>query len=307
MQDILRAMLGEAGYAVADEQRRCLNVATTRANMRRVESLIQALDVPADDRVFETEVEELREQMRRLGEQMQQIQNRLDQIGARNRPGRPADRPGEVQATNNPTATARIFKLQHADPQTVRAVVEPLLREPESVLATPQRPGDPGPLGGIGGGPADKPALAVYAAGENMTRIERIIQVLDVPDQEGETGQIVTMVFKLDHFDPNRMRDVIRPLLGKSGTATVDTKSGHLVVTAPVGNLQRIKKIMAELDAAPVASGAQAQTEDLRRQMRELHEQVQQIQNRFAQIAEQSRADNVSGPSNRIQEYKMEY
>jgi hypothetical protein len=39
MQDILRALVGETGDAVADEQKRCLIVKTTRTNMRRVESI----------------------------------------------------------------------------------------------------------------------------------------------------------------------------------------------------------------------------------------------------------------------------
>ena len=88
MQDLLRAMVGETGYAVADEQRHCLNVRTTPANMRRVESVVRELDVPADNRVFQTEVEELRGQMRRLNEQMQQILNRLEQIAAQDRQGK---------------------------------------------------------------------------------------------------------------------------------------------------------------------------------------------------------------------------
>jgi type II secretory pathway component GspD/PulD (secretin)/beta-lactamase regulating signal transducer with metallopeptidase domain len=298
MQNIIRAMLDQAGGVELDERTRTLYVWTTRANMRRVESLIQALDTPVDDRVLEAEVEELREQMRRLGEQMQQIQNRLDQIGARDRPGRPADRRGEVQATDKPPATVKIFKLQNADPHFVRAVVEPLLREPESVTAMPQPPGEAGPLGGIGGWVADKPALAVYAAGENMARIERIIRILDVPEEETEAGQFVTMSFKLEHFDPNRMRDVIRPLLGKSGIATVDTQSSHLVIIASVGNFQRIKKVMAELDAPSAASEAQAQTDDLRRQMQQLREQRQQIQNRFDQITEATPAARSSTSRN---------
>jgi ribosomal protein L12E/L44/L45/RPP1/RPP2 len=87
MQDILRAMLGDTGYVVADEQRRCLNVGTTRANMRRVESIVRELDIPVDDHVIKTEVEELRARMRQLGEQMQQIQNRLAQIAEQSRAG----------------------------------------------------------------------------------------------------------------------------------------------------------------------------------------------------------------------------
>ncbi len=301
MQNIIRAMLDQAGGVELDKRTRTLNAWTTRANMRRVASIIQELDLPADDRAFATEVEELREQMRQLGEQRQQIQNRLDQMAE----PEPADRPGEAQAADTPAATARIFKLQYADPPIVRAVVAPLLREPESIVAAPQRPGEPGPLGGIGG--AYKPALAVYATGENLARIERIIAVLDVPDEDGEADPMVTMIFKLEHFDPERMRDVIRPLLGESGNATVDTKSGRLVVTAGVGNLQRVKKIMAELDAPSAASETQVQTEDLRRQMQELHAQRQQIQNRLGQSATQSRADPIGTPSDRIREYQIEY
>jgi beta-lactamase regulating signal transducer with metallopeptidase domain len=98
MQDILRAMVGETGYAVADEQRHCLNVRTTRANMKRVESVVRELDIPADDRVFETEVEELRNQMRQLNVQMQQMRNRLDQSAERNRQSESNEQPSGGQA-----------------------------------------------------------------------------------------------------------------------------------------------------------------------------------------------------------------
>jgi DNA-binding protein YbaB len=49
------------------------------------------------------------------------------------------------------------------------------------------------------------------------------------------------------------------------------------------------------------------EVEELRSQMRGLSEQMQQIQKRLDQIAEQEGAGKAGGASDRIQEYKIQY
>lgn len=64
------------------------------------------------------------------------------------------------------------------------------------------------------------------------------------------SGQVLTQIFKLEHENANNLVSVLRPLISPNNTITVNTNSNALVITDYSDNLQRLSRIIANLDSA---------------------------------------------------------
>ncbi len=64
------------------------------------------------------------------------------------------------------------------------------------------------------------------------------------------SGQVLTQIFKLEHENANNLIAVLRPLISPNNTINVNTNSNALVITDYTDNLQRLSRIIANLDSA---------------------------------------------------------
>ncbi|NQV34935.1 MAG: hypothetical protein HQ515_19730, partial [Phycisphaeraceae bacterium] len=70
--------------------------------------------------------------------------------------------------------------------------------------------------------------------------------------------QIVQKFFKLDHYSPGQMAQIIQPLVGENSHVSADDDAGTLLVIDTVATLMRIEAIIAQFD---MAQGAEMVTE----------------------------------------------
>jgi beta-lactamase regulating signal transducer with metallopeptidase domain len=132
-----------------------------------------------------------------------------------------------------------------------------------------------------------------------------------IPDErrtpEANVGRTEVRVFKLRQANLEQVRNAAQPVLGRSGQITVDERTNSLIVTATPENMARVEVVIRRLDAAAGNRNRDAEVEELRRQVRGLSEQMQQILKRLDQMAEQDGAGEAGRASDPIQEYKIEY
>ncbi|MCX5647440.1 MAG: hypothetical protein NTZ17_22585 [Phycisphaerae bacterium] len=62
------------------------------------------------------------------------------------------------------------------------------------------------------------------------------------------TSQIVQKFFKLAHYSPSQMSQIVQPLVSEYGHVSADETSGRLLVIDSVGNLIRVEHIIAQFD-----------------------------------------------------------
>jgi general secretion pathway protein D len=63
-------------------------------------------------------------------------------------------------------------------------------------------------------------------------------------------SQVVQKFFKLEHYSPAQMGQIVQPLVGEYGHVSADESTGRLLVIDTVGNLRRIEQIIAQFDVA---------------------------------------------------------
>ncbi len=56
--------------------------------------------------------------------------------------------------------------------------------------------------------------------------------------------------FKLAHYSPAQMSQIVQPLVGEYGHVSADEATGRLLVIDTVGNLMRIENIIGQFDVA---------------------------------------------------------
>src|SRR3990167_1270785 len=67
-------------------------------------------------------------------------------------------------------------------------------------------------------------------------------------------GQIVTQIYKLNYESASNLVPVLRPLISPNNTINVNPGSNALVITDYADNLQRLGKIIAAMDVAPLVA-----------------------------------------------------
>lgn len=67
-------------------------------------------------------------------------------------------------------------------------------------------------------------------------------------------NQIVQKFFKLAHYSPGQMSQIIQPLVGEYGHVSADEATGRLLVIDTVSNLRRVEQIIGQFDV-PDAGG----------------------------------------------------
>jgi general secretion pathway protein D len=74
--------------------------------------------------------------------------------------------------------------------------------------------------------------------------------VIVTPDKSANGGQVLTQIFRLQHENANQLVAVLRPLISPNNTINVNPGTNALVITDYADNLQRIARIIANLDTA---------------------------------------------------------
>ena len=74
--------------------------------------------------------------------------------------------------------------------------------------------------------------------------------VLASPEKSASGGQLMTQIFRLQHENANQLVAVLRPLISPNNTINVNAGTNSLVITDYADNLQRIARIIANLDTA---------------------------------------------------------
>jgi general secretion pathway protein D len=64
--------------------------------------------------------------------------------------------------------------------------------------------------------------------------------------------QIVQKFFRLAHYSPAQMSQIVQPLVGEYGFVSADEAAGRLLVIDTVGNLRRVEQIVAQFDVSDV-------------------------------------------------------
>ncbi len=65
-------------------------------------------------------------------------------------------------------------------------------------------------------------------------------------------SQVVQKFFKLAHYSPAQMSQIVQPLVGEYGHVSADEAGGRLLVIDTVGNLRRVEQIIAQFDLPDV-------------------------------------------------------
>jgi general secretion pathway protein D len=90
----------------------------------------------------------------------------------------------------------------------------------------------------------------------------KIVPVRDARESAGPEGpdggeQVVTRILSLQHADPAGLSDVLTPLVSKDGILSVHADTGRLVLVDHAANVQRIARLIEDLDhpdAAPATT-----------------------------------------------------
>jgi beta-lactamase regulating signal transducer with metallopeptidase domain len=181
-----------------------------------------------------------------------------------------------------PRLEARVYAVEHISPERMRAIVEALLEEPETVTLY-----------------ANARKAAVVATAENHHRLERIIRIVDVPEEDvNQDGGKSLRGITLKYFSPPRMQSLLRAILGSAGEVSLGG-GRTLFVTTTSADMKRVESVARALDIPPDGRISAAEVEELRRQMRGLGEQMRQIQDRLDRMAEQERTDKAREPADR--------
>jgi beta-lactamase regulating signal transducer with metallopeptidase domain/type II secretory pathway component GspD/PulD (secretin) len=236
---------------------------------------------------------------RRLAELLRYVEERLravEQVRARQEVDA-AQRTRRVPAgtEGKMRLEARVYAVEHVSPERVRAVVEALIQEPETVTLY-----------------ANGRKATVVATSENHQRIERIIRIIDVPEGEymadvSYGGGQSLQAIEPKYFSPQRLQNLLRAVLGQTGEVSLGGGGRTVFVAASNANMKRIESIVHELDVPMNDRIWATEVEELRNQMRTLSEQMRQIQDRLDRMEEQKEAGQASEPPDRIPEDKVQY
>jgi beta-lactamase regulating signal transducer with metallopeptidase domain len=111
------------------------------------------------------------------------------------------------------------------------------------------------------------------------------------PPEPG-TRKTEVRVFRLERADPERVADALRSAFGESiQSAYVDTGANTLALTATPEIMARVENLVRQLDAPAGRRNLDAEVEDLRIQMKEMHEQMRQMQKLLEQAVDRGPRD----------------
>ena len=98
-------------------------------------------------------------------------------------------------------------------------------------------------------------------------------------------------VFHLRQADPERVRDALQPVVGRSGQISVDERTRSVIVSTTPENHARVEDVVRQLDAPPGNRNLDAEVEDLRVQMKQMRDQMQQMQKLLEQAVDRGPRD----------------
>jgi beta-lactamase regulating signal transducer with metallopeptidase domain/predicted nucleic acid-binding Zn-ribbon protein len=110
-----------------------------------------------------------------------------------------------------------------------------------------------------------------------------------IPD--GGESRTEVRVFKLRQARPEQLRDVLQPVLGRSGQIAVDERTNSLIVTTTPENMARVESTIREFDVPAGNRNLEAEVEELQSQMNGLREQMQQMRKLLEQAVERGQMD----------------
>jgi hypothetical protein len=108
---------------------------------------------------------------------------------------------------------------------------------------------------------------------------------------EGLARRDQVRVFHLRQADPERVRDALQPVVGRSGQISVDERTRSVIVSTIPESMARVEEIVRQLDAPADNRNLDAEVEDLRAQMKQMRDQMQQMQKLLEQAVDRGPRD----------------
>ena len=228
MGDIIQKLIGEYGFVGVDETTNTLLVIDTVKNLMRFEKIVAQFDeaeaVATVKEIFQiyrgdaTEIVQLLETL--LSDGRSSITSQRGP--GRGRGFRPPSRgsTGSGGATSVTVGTGRTPAVLIAEPKNNWII-------------------------------AKATAEDIKLIGEWIEKLDKPVStvLVDVPlAQMKNKSQIVQKFFKLKNYSPQRMSEVIKPLLGESGHVSGEENTGTLFVIDTVENLINFERIITEFD-----------------------------------------------------------
>ncbi|MCF7974776.1 MAG: hypothetical protein K9N55_13240 [Phycisphaerae bacterium] len=234
MAEILTPMMNESGYVTGDEATGTLVIVDTVENLLRIEEVIVRFDVPESEHT-NTQVFEIVH--REPDEIIQLLESLVDHAagpGSTNKGG--SSRSTRYSSGQRPSSANNRNRSGGATSTIVgtsgKSVV--LVPDPRQKLIVAK------------GSAADLEEIDQW-----IRRLDRAVATLlstqSLADIENK-NQVVQKCIKLETFSPNRMADIILPLMGESGYLSADEITGNLLLIDTVENLMRIETIIAQFD-----------------------------------------------------------
>jgi type II secretory pathway component GspD/PulD (secretin) len=117
-------------------------------------------------------------------------------------------------------------------------------------------------------------------------------------ERRGEArGRVITKIFRLEHAHPEQMAAILHDLAGSDSRVLPDERTGSLIVSSTPEGQEQLERIIRELDvpgedrghARPEGGRAlENEVEELRGQVRGLHDQMQQMREMLQRLVERS-------------------
>ncbi len=108
---------------------------------------------------------------------------------------------------------------------------------------------------------------------------------------EGPARRTEVRVYHLQQIAPERVRDALQPVVGRSGQIAVDERTNSVIVHTTPENHARAEEVVRQLDAPAGHRNLDAEVEDLHVQMKQMRDQMQQMQKLLEQAVERGQME----------------
>ncbi|MCA9411686.1 MAG: hypothetical protein KC944_10800, partial [Candidatus Omnitrophica bacterium] len=254
---VLSPLVGQPAKLSADTQARIIIYTDTPANLDELQSLIDQLDEISSEGELVTHVQALKNTdsstvsnvLSQYSAQLAQrkgrrtpltqvfpdpVSNSVTVVGPTDEVSLMKDLIGELDAESLREREIEIYYLE-------RASATDAAREINQLMAQLSR----GPNAPRVGTNLESNALVVVATPADLIIIERIIEGID----SDLAGLRRTEVIPLEHADAQTLYQTLSQMAGPGGTLTVHADSNSVVYTDTEANIQKMKKIIEDLDA----------------------------------------------------------
>jgi len=236
-----------------------------------------------DDIDFE-DPQGLEDVMKRFDEEMRRKARQASSGSSMGVTGRPDEAVGEKAEKTPPQV--RVFALQYADASALSKILNSLLPNEDKdwkITADPSRSN----------------RLIVLASETDFEPFTKLIELLDMAQAGGgaAAADTVTQVVELKYADSQQVVTMLKSLsvLGRNSRVVSDARLNRLIIQAPEADLEKIKRLIGEIDRPVDENAVEKQStakdkqlamliderEALAEKMQSLREFISQLQRKF--------------------------